>query len=93
MRYYPWSSRTEADTQDFVQRIVDQQSQQPRCAFQLVIALRENERLIGNCGLRRKAENDWEAVIGYALAPDYWGQGYATEAAAAMQKTPLRRGP
>ena len=54
--------------------------------------------LIGNCGLRRKppandpaagiagdiAEGDLAADIGYELAPDYWGQGYATEAARAM---------
>jgi RimJ/RimL family protein N-acetyltransferase len=40
--------------------------------------------LIGNCGIRRKPENEWEADIGYDLAPEFWGQGFATEAARAM---------
>jgi RimJ/RimL family protein N-acetyltransferase len=42
------------------------------------------DRVIGNCGIRRKPENDWEADIGYELAPGHWGKGYATEAARAM---------
>ena len=84
LQYYPWTGRTEAEAQDFVQMFVDQQREQPRRKFQLAITLPEEGRLIGNCGIRRKPDNDWEADIGYELAPEYWGQGYATEAATAM---------
>ncbi|CAI8038109.1 Uncharacterized N-acetyltransferase p20 [Geodia barretti] len=63
---------------------LDQQREQPRRRFQLVIARRQDDRLIGNCGIRRKPDNDWEADIGYELAHDCWGLGYATEAAGAM---------
>ena len=44
----------------------------------------DSGRLIGNCGIRRKPDNDWEADIGFELAPEYWGRGYATEAARAI---------
>jgi len=38
--------------------------------------------LIGKCGIRRKSDSDWEADIGYEIAPDYWRRSYATEEAA-----------
>ena len=59
-------------------------SRKPRRRFQLAIVLRDDGRLIGNCGIRRKPDNEWEADIGYELSPRYWGRGYATEAARAM---------
>jgi RimJ/RimL family protein N-acetyltransferase len=84
LRYYEWTERTEAEVRSFVQMFLDQQTEQPRRKFQLAITLPEDGRLIGNCGVRRKPENEWEADIGYELVPDYWGRGYATEAARAM---------
>ena len=90
LRYYTWDARTEADAQVFVAMFLEQQREQPRRRFQLAVTLPPDlpdgmdRRLIGNCGIRRKPDNDWEADIGYELAPDCWGQGYATEAARAM---------
>ena len=84
LRYYPWDDRSEADARDFVGMFLRQQREQPRRRFQLAIIRRSDARLIGNCGIRRKPDNDWDADIGYELAPDCWGQGFATEAARAM---------
>ena len=84
LRLYPWTERTEAEARDFVRMFVDQQAESPRRKFQLAVSLPDSGLLIGNCGIRRKPENDWEADIGYELAPDYWGRGYATEAARAI---------
>ena len=84
LRFYPWDDRTEAEVRSFVQMFLDQQADRPRREFQLAITLSESGRLIGNCGLRLKPENDWEADIGYELAPEHWGRGYATEAALAI---------
>ena len=84
LRFYAWTDRTEAEVRDFVQMFLDQQADRPRRKFQLAITLPDSGRLIGNCGIRRKPENDWEADIGYELAPEYWGRGYATEAALAI---------
>ena len=83
-RFYPWIDRTEAELRDFVQMFVHQQAERPRRRFQLAITLPDDRRVIGNCGIRRKPENDWEADIGYEVAPEYWGRGYATEAALAI---------
>ena len=84
LRYYPWEDRSETDVRAFVELFRGWQTEQPRRRFQLAIVLRDDGRLIGNCGIRRKLDNDWEADIGYELSPRYWGYGYATEAARAM---------
>ena len=52
--------------------------------MQLAITLPDDGPLIGNCGIRRESDNHWEADLGYELSPEYWGRGYATEAAFAM---------
>jgi [ribosomal protein S5]-alanine N-acetyltransferase len=86
-RFYPerWVNRTDDEVRAFVHALVDRQHDEPRRVFQLAITLpAERERLIGNCGVRRRPDNEHEAEIGYELQPDYWGRGYATEAARAI---------
>jgi ribosomal-protein-alanine N-acetyltransferase len=60
------------------------QDEAPRTRFQLAIETRAEHRLIGNCGVRLAAPGARVADIGYELAPDEWGHGYATEAARAI---------
>ena len=84
LRFYPLTDRTEAEVQDFVQMFLGQQAEQPRRKFQLAMTFPDDDQVIGNCGIRRKPENDREADIGFELAPDLWGQGFATEAALAI---------
>ena len=84
LRYYPWEDRSETDVRAFVDMFRDWQTEQPRRRFQLAIISRDDGGLIGNCGIRRKPGNEWEADIGYELAPKWWGRGYATEAARAV---------
>ncbi len=59
------------------------QPQDPRCPhfFVTVPTSREPARIIGGVGL---ALNDGEIELGYWIARDSWGRGYATEAARAV---------
>jgi RimJ/RimL family protein N-acetyltransferase len=84
LRYYAWTGRTEPEVRAFVGRFVAQQAEQPRQRFQLAVVLPGAGRLIGNAGVRRDPERPWEAELGYELAPDFWGRGYATEMAGAL---------
>ena len=84
LEYYPQLTRGEPDAKEFVQWFLDEQAEPLRRRFQLAVILRESGRLIGNCGIRRKPDNEWEADIGYEIAPELWGNGYATEAATAL---------
>jgi len=86
LRYYEWETRTEADVRAFVQIFLTQQKQMPRIKFQLAVVLKSEGKLIGNCGIRKKEPKSQEADIGYELASDYWGKGYATEAARTLLK-------
>lgn len=91
LRYYPWTERTEDDVRQFVRMFLGWQDERPRRRFQLAITRRDDGRLIGNCGIRRARDNDTGAEIGYELNPDCWGNGYATEAAAAMVEFGFRQ--
>ena len=82
LRFYEWETRTESDVRAFIQRLIDWQKEQPRLKFQL--AIERDKCLIGNCGVRIVDAKNRIAEIGYELAPDDWGKGYATEAASAM---------
>ncbi len=84
LRLYEWADRTPEEVQAFVQMFIAQQAEQPRSRFQLVITLPVSGEVIGNCGIRLSAAGSHEAEIGYELAPDQWGRGYATEAVAAI---------
>ena len=45
------------------------------------ICLKENpEKLIGTIGLWRFIKQNHRAEIGYTIHPDFWNQGYASEA-------------
>ena len=84
LRYYSWETRSAAEVKPFVQQFIAWQAEQPRLRFQMAINLVAEQKLIGNCGLRLRQVDAQEADLGYEIAPSYWGQGYATEAAQAM---------
>ena len=45
---------------------------------------KKSGQFVGRAGLHRPERHDWPGVeVGWALHPDYWGFGYATEAGAA----------
>lgn len=44
------------------------------------ITLKSLNRVIGTCGFHGWMKNHYKAEIGYELAPEYWRQGFMTEA-------------
>jgi RimJ/RimL family protein N-acetyltransferase len=55
-----------------------------------LIQSREDGELLGSAGLRLLSQQ--EAAIGYLLASDAWGRGYATEALRALRDLAMRLG-
>jgi ribosomal-protein-alanine N-acetyltransferase len=52
---------------------------------------REDGRLLGRCGLlSQEVDGERHVEVGYALAPEFWGHGYATEAARACRDHAFR---
>ena len=51
------------------------------------VILKENNRLIGRCGLvRQPVEGSEETEVSYLIERDFWNQGFASEAASAAVK-------
>lgn len=72
----PWPYTAE-DARNFAQR--PQEKLLPH--FFITLPTAEGAKLIGSAGLGR---SDGEIELGYWIASDHWGQGYATEAARAV---------
>lgn len=52
---------------------------------------REDGRLTGRCGLlSQEVDGERHVEVAYALAPEFWGRGYATEAARAIRDHAFR---
>ncbi|MDP4097641.1 GNAT family N-acetyltransferase [Paenibacillus sp. P96] len=80
-RYTMWGPNTEHQTKDYIEQVIAAQGQNPRLSYELAVILKEEEQLIGGCGLVLNTPN---GEIGYCFHPAYWGRGYAAEAARAM---------
>jgi RimJ/RimL family protein N-acetyltransferase len=48
--------------------------------FQFAVVLRSTRELIGDCAARTDGDDPRQAEIGYTIAPEHQGRGYATEA-------------
>ncbi|MDO8837934.1 MAG: GNAT family protein [Parvibaculum sp.] len=91
-RHLIWGPNTLAQSRETIRGFLDDQKQKPRVSFDLAIVLRggKRPRVIGGVGLKFA---DWErrtGDLGYALHPDYWGHGYAAEAAQALMEAGFR---
>jgi ribosomal-protein-alanine N-acetyltransferase len=68
----------------WLQRNLDHQNQYGYGLFSVI--LKENEELIGDCGLEQmEVEGLQVAELGYDFRSEYWNQGFATEAARAVR--------
>ena len=52
--------------------------------LRLGVALKESDKIIGECCLFNASEKDRRVEIGYVLAYDAWGKGYMNEALVAL---------
>ena len=84
-QFYAPAAVSPGELQALVSSFVHWAAEVPRRNWQLAIALREAPAtLVGSAGLRRAGAPAGVAEFGLELAPAYWGQGYATEAARAL---------
>lgn len=80
-RYQPWGPNTVEDSKAYIQEVLDDASQDPRTRFVFAVIELEEEKLIGAVEINIRDSFNLEGEIGYIIHPDYWGKGYATEAA------------
>ena len=80
-RYQGWRPRDLADAARFIRENRAGAMGRPGSWLQLAICLDQGE-LIGDLGIHFLNPDQWE--IGYSLAPEHQGRGYATEAVSAI---------
>lgn len=83
VRYVPWPVRDREDTRAALEVKLGQDRIE-RAGQWLVLAVerRDDGRVVGEVLLQLASEADRQGQLGFVLARDAWGQGYAAEAAA-----------
>jgi RimJ/RimL family protein N-acetyltransferase len=84
VRYADWGPNDLAITRAHLARRLKEQQEWPRDNIELAMDLRAEGRVIGILRLSVLDNVTQTADFGYTLNRRYWGNGYATEAAAAL---------
>jgi RimJ/RimL family protein N-acetyltransferase len=80
-RYQSWEAPYQpSQARQFLQELQAIHPDTPGEWFQFAVALRRTDRLVGDCAAHVRAEDPRQAEIGFTLAPEHQGCGYATEA-------------
>lgn len=80
-RYQGWKEPfTREDGIDFINTMKDARPAIPGTWFQFAIELKNADTLIGDCAFFTLKDEPRQAMIGYTLANQHQGKGYATEA-------------
>ena len=85
-RYLTWRTSTRAESLIKLAEALQETHKQPRSKYFLAVVLRENDQIIGEAGFTIKSQGEGGGVaeMGYFLLQEYWGKGYASEAAELM---------
>ena len=84
VRFMNWGPNTIEETRYHVNRSVAMAEVSPRLTFPYAVERLADRRVIGATELSMTSLDHRRAEMGYVLAREAWGQGYATEAAGAL---------
>ena len=79
-RYQSWDSIDEREARAFVREMGSAQPGVPGEWFQFAIESKETGGLIGDCALQVDGQEPYRAEIGFTLAREHQGRGFASEA-------------
>jgi RimJ/RimL family protein N-acetyltransferase len=79
-RFTTWGPNSLSDTANYLTEVVRRASTEPRTSFILAVVTLDGE-LIGAAHLKFIDTQRRQGELGYVLAKDSWGIGYATEVA------------
>ncbi|MEX1001109.1 MAG: GNAT family N-acetyltransferase [Crocinitomicaceae bacterium] len=91
MRYFP---KLNISPEERARQWIDSQLERYRNGTYGMYALhlKKTNDFIGQCGLlKQEVDGKQEVEIGYHLLPQYWGNGYATEAAKHFKKNAFQQ--
>jgi ribosomal-protein-alanine N-acetyltransferase len=83
-RYLVASPDTKKDTANFIKWTISERKKKPVQNYYWAVVVKKTGDLIGKCNINIVSPGHQEASLGYDLHPDFWNQGYATEATKEM---------
>jgi RimJ/RimL family protein N-acetyltransferase len=85
MKFFDEPAYTEDQAKAWVKGAVERQHSDPRMRYEFAVELKSESRVIGYCDLviREPIEGEM-AYSGFRYIPQYWGNGYGTEAELAL---------
>lgn len=78
IKHMTFGPNKEEHTKEFIKNAINKANTVPQTEYEFAITLRENEKLIGACGLHTNKELT-EGNLGWVLHMDYWKKGFGTE--------------
>jgi [ribosomal protein S5]-alanine N-acetyltransferase len=76
-RYLFFGPRDKDGSAEYLHGLIESQRETPRTRFELAVVEKTSEKVIGACDLSLIEHG--VADLGYMLAHEHWGKGYATE--------------
>jgi RimJ/RimL family protein N-acetyltransferase len=83
-RYIPYEPRTLRDVQESIARHPRSVLEEPGQALLLAVVRRTDDVLVGDVMLAWTSKDHGTGEVGYVFNPEFHGNGYATEAGAAL---------
>lgn len=80
-RYQPWGPNSEEQTRDFVSKIIEDTTAEPRTRFAFAVTAVDNSKVIGTGEIKITDRINRRGEIAYIINPHYWRNGYGTEVA------------
>jgi RimJ/RimL family protein N-acetyltransferase len=78
-RYQDWEGCTEVEARGMILALKREEPFAPGRWFQFAVELKGTKMLVGDLGFRI-SEDGKQGEVGYTLAREHWGKGYATAA-------------
>jgi RimJ/RimL family protein N-acetyltransferase len=83
-RYQSWDSFDEREARAFIREMASAQPGLPGDWFQFAVESKEIGTLIGDCALQIDGQEPYRAEIGFTLAREHQGEGFASEAVSCL---------
>lgn len=83
-RYQSWETIREEWARVFIADCARSEPGRPGEWYQVAITLRKTGELIGDMGLGTDGDDPTQGEVGFTLAQEHWGKGYASEAVSAL---------
>ena len=79
IRFLPLPPQSTESAAQFVEQAVANGQPDPKGDWLFAIQIREEPRLIGTIRIGVRSAEHRQGDLGYAVHPDHWGKGFATE--------------